>query len=284
MGGSPGPSGERRKLSVGPSRHFGACTRGGTSIGGVDRLGGRAARVRHAVRGRVQAALGRAGWELRPTTGDAEERRARLLAAERIDLVLDVGANVGQFAMRLRNAGYRGRIISFEPYAAAYRQLERSASRDPQWNACRLALSDSEGEAELNVAANSFSSSLLSMTARHLESAPDSAYVDSERVRTARLDSLWDGLVAGSRAWIKLDVQGYEMQVLRGAGERIREARVVETELSLAPLYEGAAPWRALVDWLEERGFSLGGVEPGFDDARSGRMLQFDGLFVRADR
>jgi FkbM family methyltransferase len=250
----------------------------------VDRLGARAARVRHAVRGRVQAALGRAGWEIRPTTGDAEKRRARLLTAEQIDLVLDVGANVGQYAMRLRNAGYRGRIISFEPYAAAYRQLERSASRDPQWNACRLALSDSEGEAELNVAANSFSSSLLSMTARHLESAPDSAYVDSERVRTARLDSLWDGLVAGSRAWIKLDVQGYEMQVLRGAGERIREARVVETELSLAPLYEGAAPWRALVDWLEERGFSLGGVEPGFDDARSGRMLQFDGLFVRADR
>jgi FkbM family methyltransferase len=232
----------------------------------------------------VQAALGRAGWELRPTAGDAEKRRLKLLAAERIDLVLDVGANVGQFAMRLRSSGYRGRIVSFEPYAAAFRQLERSASRDPQWEARRLALSDSEGEAELNVAGNSFSSSLLPMAAAHLESAPDAAYVATERVPTARLDSLWDELARDSRVWLKLDVQGYEMHVLRGMGERLGDVRVVETELSLTPLYDGAVPWRDAVDWLEERGFALTGVDPGFEDPRSGRMLQFDGVFVRLDR
>jgi FkbM family methyltransferase len=241
----------------------------------------RAARARHALRGWVQGVLGRAGWEIRPTTGDAAERRARLLAAERINLVLDVGANVGQYAMRLRSSGYGERIVSFEPYATAYRQLKRSASRDPLWEAHRLALSNYEGEGKLNVAGNSFSSSLLAMSSRHLESAPESAYVDSERVSVVRLDSLWDDLVAGARAWIKLDVQGYEMQVLQGAGERLDEARVVETELSLTSLYEGAAPWRTLVDWLEDREFSLVGVEPGFEDPRSGRMLQFDGVFVR---
>jgi FkbM family methyltransferase len=229
----------------------------------------------------VQAALGRAGWELRPTAGDAERRRLQLLAAERIDLVLDVGANVGQFAMRLRSSGYPGRIVSFEPYGTAYRQLERSASHDPLWEAQRLALSDSEGEAELNVAGNSFSSSLLPMAAAHLESASDSAYVAAERVRTARLDSLWEDVVGDSRVWVKLDVQGYEMHVLRGMGERLDDIRVVETELSLTPLYEGAVPWRDAVDWLEERGFALAGVEPGFENPRSGRMLQFDGVFVR---
>jgi FkbM family methyltransferase len=247
----------------------------------MEREKGQVARIRHAVRGRIQGALGRAGWELRPTTGDAEDRRARLLAAERIDLVLDVGANVGQYAMRLRNSGYRGRIVSFEPYATAFRQLERSASRDPLWETRRLAVADAEGEAELNVAGNSFSSSLLPMTARQLQSAPESRYVAGEHVRTVRLDSLWDELVGGARVWLKLDVQGFEMRVLQGVGERLQAARAVETELSLTPLYEGAELWRRLVDWLYERGFSLAGVEPGFEDPRSARMLQFDGIFIR---
>jgi FkbM family methyltransferase len=231
----------------------------------------------------VQAALGRAGWEIRPTTGGAEERRARLISSERIDLVLDIGANVGQYAMRLRSGGFRGRIVSFEPYAQAYSQLERSASRDPLWEAHRLALSDSDGEAELNVSGNSFSSSLLPMADRHLESAPGSAYVDTERVRTARLDEIWEEVVGAGRPWVKLDVQGFEMHVLRGMGERIGEVGVLETELSLVRLYEGAAPWRELADWLGERGFALAGVEPGFEDPASGRMLQFDGVFLRED-
>ena len=186
--------------------------------------------------------------------------------------------------MRQRRSGFRGRITSFEPYAQAYSQLERSASRDPLWEAHRLALSDAAGEAELNVAGNSFSSSLLPMADRHVESAPGSAYIATERVRTARLDDLWEQLVGAGRPWIKLDVQGFEMHVLRGMGDRISEVRVVETELSLAALYDGAPSWREVVDWLEERGFALAGVEPGFEDTVSGRMLQFDGVFIREER
>jgi FkbM family methyltransferase len=249
----------------------------------VDRAQGRAARARHAVRGRIQAALGRAGWELRPATGDADDRRARLLASERIDLVFDVGANVGQYGMRLRGNGYRGRIVSFEPYAQAFAQLERTASRDSLWEAHRLALGEEDGEAELNVAGNSFSSSLLPMADRHLKSAPGSAYVAKERVPTARLESLWGRIADGARVWLKVDVQGFEIHVLRGAGEHLGSARAVETELSLIPLYEGAVPWTAMVDWLSGRGFSLAGAEPGFEDPRTGQMLQFDGIFLRAD-
>jgi FkbM family methyltransferase len=224
--------------------------------------------------------LGRAGWELKPIEGDADDRRSRLLASERIDLVLDIGANVGQYGMRLRNNGYRGRIASFEPYAQAYAQLERTASSDPLWQVHRLALSDVEGEAELNVSGNSFSSSLLELTEQHVESAPASAYVDMETVPTARLESLWPELVGTARPWLKLDVQGFEMHVLRGAGERILDACAVQIELSLVPLYDGATPWKPMVEWLEARGFALAVVEPGFADPESGRMLQFDGIFL----
>src|SRR5688500_2068285 len=107
----------------------------GKSRGGDARL----ARARHAVRGRVQGALARAGWEVRPLADDEDARRVKLLESERIDLVLDVGANVGQYASKLRDAGYTGRIVSFEPYREAFAQLERNAARDPRWEARRLA-------------------------------------------------------------------------------------------------------------------------------------------------
>ena len=244
---------------------------------------GRSARLRHAARGRVQAVLGRAGWEIRPTTTDEDQRRAKLMASEDIDVVLDIGANVGQYGMRLRNNGYSGRIVSFEPYAQAFDVLHRTATRDGLWDAYRLALTDQEGEAELNIAGNSFSSSLLSLTERHLESAPGSARVATETVPTARLDSAWAQFVGTARRpWIKLDVQGAEMAVLRGAGDRIEDARALQVELSLEPLYEGDVEWRTMVDWLGKRGFALAAVEPGFDDPITGRMLQFDGIFLRS--
>lgn len=248
----------------------------------MEPMKGRLARGRHLARGRVQALLGRAGWEIRPLEGDADDRRAKLMASEGIDLVVDVGANVGQYGMRLRANRYTGRIVSFEPYGQAFAQLRRTASRDPAWDVHRVALSDAEGELELNVSGNSFSSSLLPLTDRHLESAPGSAFVASEVVPTARLDAMWSEVVGAARAWLKLDVQGFELHVLRGAGDRLGEARAVQVELSLEPLYEGAPDWRAVVDWLTGRGFALVGVEPGFDDPTSGRMLQFDAVFVKS--
>jgi len=246
----------------------------------MERLRGSVARTRHLVRGRVQAMLGRAGWEIRPLESDADDRRSKLMAAQRIGVVLDVGANVGQYGMRLRSNGYSGRIASFEPYGQAFDQLQRTAARDPNWEAHRLALSDEAGEAELNVSSNSFSSSFLPLTDRHVEGAPGSAYVTRETVPAVRLDALWSQIVGSSRVWLKLDVQGFELHVLRGAGERLDEARALQVELSLEPLYAGAPDWRDVVDWLSARGFVLVGVEPGFDDPETGRMLQFDGVFL----
>jgi FkbM family methyltransferase len=237
----------------------------------------------------VQRALRRAGYELHayppPTPVDPDdERRAKLIAAQAIGVVLDVGANAGQYAQRLRATGFAGRIVSFEPVAAAYAQLERAAAADPLWQARRLAVGDAGGEVELDVAGNAgASSSLLAMGARHLESAPDSAYVGSERVRAARLDAIWDELVPGDeRVWLKLDVQGFELHALRGAGERLATVACVQTELSLVPLYEGAPGWLEVVAFLAERDFELAGLEPGFADPRTGRVLQVDGLFVRS--
>ena len=110
-------------------------------------------------------------------------RKRLLLDSHKISLVLDVGANTGQFARRLRSdLGYRNRIVSFEPLSAAFRELERSAHGDPRWEVFRLALGDTEEDREINIANNSCSSSLLAMLPSHLKSAPEARYVGKETI------------------------------------------------------------------------------------------------------
>jgi FkbM family methyltransferase len=235
----------------------------------------------------VQNVLRRLGYELHPYPAPVvlepeDRRRARLIASRAITLLLDVGANTGQFAEKVRATDYRGRIVSFEPLAGAYAQLSERSASDEAWQARRTALGEENGSVDMNVAGNLTSSSLLPMGLRHLESAPQSEYVGTETVATARLESIWEELARpDDRVWLKLDVQGYELHVLRGAESVLDRIDVVQAEMALQHLYEGDSSWRELVAWLEERGFRLAGLEPGFEDPQSGELLQADGIFVR---
>ncbi|WP_431677326.1 FkbM family methyltransferase [Kitasatospora sp. KL5] len=208
---------------------------------------------------------------------------ARLLRHHGVDVVLDVGAHTGHYASRLRVCGYRGRITSFEPIGELHRQLLRRAAGDPRWNAVRCALGERPGTAAINVAGNAgASSSLLPMLGLHAEAAPESAYVRTEDVEVQRLDALWPNLVAeGERAFLKLDVQGFERQVLAGAGERIADCAGLQLEMSLVPLYAGGMLYREALDWARDRGFALMHVLPGFSDGRTGRMYQCDAVLFR---
>ena len=207
------------------------------------------------------------------------------MRALEIDVVLDVGANAGFYAERLRRAGYCGRMVSLEPLSEAFGELQRRCAGDPRWTARRLALGDADGEAEIHVAANSWSSSLLDMGERHLRSAPESAYVTAEPVPVARLDSVWSDLVRdGERVFLKLDVQGFELHVIQGAPDSLGRVEGLQTELSLVSLYEGDAGWRDVLDLLHGHGFELAGLDAGFEDPETGRMLQFDATLVRGGR
>src|ERR1700757_1421030 len=138
------------------------------------------------------------GLEVRKTSVYTSQKlRHHLLFSQLpIDLVLDVGANTGQFVHQCRAAGYKGDILSFEPSAAAHAALLRSAASDPQWTvADRMALGASTGQVEINIAANSFSSSILPMLDSHLSAAPNSAYVLKEKVPLRRLDDIVNELL-----------------------------------------------------------------------------------------
>lgn len=210
------------------------------------------------------------------------ERRARLLGAYDVDLVVDVGANVGQYAAALRAAGYEGRVTSFEPLAAPYAVLADAADGDRAWEAWRLALGARRGAARANVAEDPRNSSVLKVGERHLRAVPDSRTVAVENVRMERLDDLWPHLTAGARhPYLKIDTQGYELEVLRGAGSALDDVVLVEAELSLLPTYDAGPLFGDVVPFLAGRGFAPVAFEGVLDDLATGEMLQADAIFAR---
>jgi len=209
-------------------------------------------------------------------------RRALLARKQGVTVVLEVGSNRGVFIERLRAAGYRGRVVSFEPQQEAFEQLSATAAADPDWECLRTALGSSPGSATLNVAGNSLSSSLLAMEERHATAAPQSGYVGTETCSVATLDSLRDTVLrSGDRAYLKLDVQGFELEALRGAEASMEQVVAVDAELSFVPLYEGAPTIDEIVRLLDERGFGLTAIDPVFVEKSTGTILQVMGLFAR---
>lgn len=200
-----------------------------------------------------------------------------------IDLVLDVGANKGQFASEIRRYGYKGRIVSFEPLSQAYAELQQYSEGDSLWEVYpRCALGDHEGEVEINIAGNSQSSSILPMLESHRSAAPESAYQGKEVAPIKTVDAVVKQYLDGSRSpFLKIDTQGYEWQVLDGALDTLPHIKGVLIELSLVPLYEGQHLWREVVDRLEAAGFTLWAFQPVFSDHVLGRTLQVDGVFYR---
>lgn len=209
-----------------------------------------------------------------------------LLAYHNIDLVFDVGANIGQYAKLLREFGYSGRIVSFEPLSSAYSQLKAVSKKDPLWEiAPQAAIGNQEGEITINIAGNSYSSSALPMLDAHLESAPESAYSGSETVKLSRLDTLAKNYIKSETKsiFLKIDVQGLEKQVLEGATAILPSIKGIKLELSLVPLYEGQVLFKEMIDIVEKLGYELYGIEPGFTAEKTGRMLQMDGIFFKPD-
>jgi FkbM family methyltransferase len=208
--------------------------------------------------------------------------RMQLLGTLNPDVVLDIGANVGQFASELRLAGYEGQIISFEPLSDAFTILRDRSASDPDWVALPLALGSQTETTSINVSANSMSSSLLSMSPGHQQAAPDSIYVRTEQVQVRRMDDIAE-LAGYQRMFCKIDTQGFEQEVLTGIGDLWPRIIAVQLETSHVPLYEGSWLNRDVVQYFENMGWEPVFVERGFTEARTGRVLQSDWIFAPAD-
>ncbi len=236
-------------------------------------------RMRERLKLSVRSTLQR--FDLSIAKGVHANQVARTLEAHDLDAILDVGANVGQFAISVRRAGFAGRIVSCEPLSGAFAELARRASDDPSWDVVNAAVGSEVGETEINVSANSYSSSLLPMTDAHLSGAPESAYVATERIELTTVPAVVDKFgLKPERTLLKIDTQGYEAEVLAGAGELLRDFGALQLEVSFVELYEGQQLAEESVQLLRDHGFRLQSIEPGFSDP-TGRLLQCDVLVVR---
>jgi FkbM family methyltransferase len=215
----------------------------------------------------------------------ADLRIAYFLKRRSIRLVLDVGANTGQFAATLFGDGYDGYIISFEPLPHGHSQLVAAAQQRPNWViAPRLALGQTSGTASFHVAGNSVSSSLLAMANAHIAAAPGSSSIDRIEVQVRRLDEVLEDLdVTEERLFLKLDTQGTEYDVLKGASRTLDRVLGLKVELSLIELYQGQVLFEELDVHIRQLGFELWDLVPGFRDPNSARLLQFDGIYFRPE-
>lgn len=207
-----------------------------------------------------------------------------LLRMYRVDCVLDAGAHRGQYAGRLREAGYRGQIVSFEPTPDAFEHLRRAAAADPRWTVHQLALGREDGELEMNAVPGTLSS------LRHATTFGAGRYPQLQKsrqiaVQVRRLDGLLDELVADvpeARLYLKLDTQGYDLDVFSGLGDRARDFVGMQSELALMRVYEGAPRMCEALEVYEAAGFEIAGLYPITRQGRTARVVEYDCVMVRA--
>jgi FkbM family methyltransferase len=240
-------------------------------MGGGDKSGSVRSRAKRLLR-RFDLQVGRR----RHTLAGARER---LLREAGVELVIDVGAHAGEYGRALRESGYRGRIVSFEPIRSLFERLSAASARDGAWECRNRGIGARAETASINVSGNDgFSSSLLPMSGAHERAVRESRYEGTETIEVVSLDEALGGLGL-TPAYLKVDAQGYEHQVLAGATETLRHCRAVELEMSLTPLYEGQLLIGETIELMRGHGFAPTHLEPEFIDPHSGELLQVNGLF-----
>jgi FkbM family methyltransferase len=219
-------------------------------------------------------------------SSDHDYLLALVLKKLSISLVFDIGANEGQFAKGLRSYGYDQKIISFEPLSQAHKILSRVSHSDQEWTIHeRCAIGGRTEVRKIFISQNSVSSSLLKINSKHKNAAPASTAVAMEDVQVYPLSAIIEfEKLKGESKFLKLDVQGFEHEILDELDDRIKEFTGVICELSIVTLYENQKTWTTMLNYFESNGFVLWSLIPGFIDYKSGQTLQVDGLFVRKDQ
>lgn len=214
-----------------------------------------------------------------------EGKFAALLAQHRIGCVIDVGANIGQTGQMLRQIGYRGRILSFEPGPEAHAALTAVAATDPNWTAApRQAVGRASGEITLHVSEATDMSSALPPTDDLLRALPKTRFTGDSVVPVTTVAAIMaEHGVAGVPVLLKIDTQGMEMEVLEGAAPVLPAIAGIHVEMSLQPLYEGEPDYLTVLQFLHGHSYRPSMLTERNFSRTLGRQLQVDGLFFRAD-
>lgn len=212
--------------------------------------------------------------------GTAENELLKILKSVNTDLVLDIGANKGQFGSALYNYGYQGKMLSFEPLSKMHELLKNEAGKHNGWTVYdRCCIGENEGTTTINVSNLVGNSSILDIKSTQYNVA-QSHYVDKEDVPQITLASLNnnDLVSAAKNIFVKMDIQGYEHFVLSQVPNTSYRINGFYLELSLVKLYDNQEDYLYICKQLRDFGYDLVYIEP--ESIRSGRMIQFNGVFL----
>jgi len=223
-----------------------------------------------------------------PTIGSLERNLIEIIDGLGITCVIDVGAHHGEFARTLRtDVGFEGRIVSVEPAEGAYRRLVDTMRTDSKWRGMKLALGDAAGTAELTIIGPGVKTNLSSLHAQnaraHERFGRLADEVGHETVQVQRLDAVLDQMLEGldrPRVLLKIDTQGHDLAVVKGAGERMGELAAVLLEAPSLPIYEDVPTIDALFVEMRNRGFDPSNIFPVLRTSDGLRMMEFDCTFV----
>jgi FkbM family methyltransferase len=195
--------------------------------------------------------------------------------------VIDVGANTGQFAVAAAKIFPNVEVHSFEPNPACAHALIRNVRSLPNVKVHQLALGDTAGEVEFHVNSHSHSSSILPLSVNHKEAFPHAREVRTIQVPVSTLDKVFEASTFVRPVLLKLDVQGYEAQVMRGAPELLKRVDFVVLETSFKPMYEGELLFTEIAQLMAEFGFAFSRPVGWLNDPGTGEIIQMDALFER---
>jgi FkbM family methyltransferase len=210
-----------------------------------------------------------------------------VLRRYRVDCVIDVGANRGQYVRRLRKAGYRGVVHSFEPVPDVFAQLRDAAADDPDWHVHQVALGRESGDLEMNVVPGTLSSLLPPSEFGASRYERFTNELTTQRVPVRRLDEYLPEVAgtadAPARILLKLDTQGFDLEAFAGVGSVMPSIVALQSEVALMTIYEHMPRLPESLGVYEGAGFEVSGLYPVSRDQRTGRVLEYDCVMVRAD-
>ncbi len=215
-----------------------------------------------------------------------ETHLRELMPRLHIDLVIDVGANKGQYAQMLRYIGFEGRIVSLEPGSAAFAELTRAACEDPLWEVHRLALGSADGELKLNISPSSEFSSVYEPSEFGTHKYGESmSRASTETVDVQRLDAFLTEHIPHFpelKVLLKMDTQGHDHEVFAGAGPFARDFALLQSEIAVTPIYQGVPDFMESLALYRSQGYSVTGLYTVNRHRQTGHVVEFDCVMTSA--
>ncbi len=197
--------------------------------------------------------------------------------------ILDVGANIGQFAYTATQFYPQAQIHCFEPEPESAAALAENVAALKQIKVHTCALGDRVGEVEFHVNQYSLASSVLPIARAHREAFPDAVEKATITVAQETLDGVCAQIPLEAPVLLKIDVQGYESSVLAGATEMLKSIDYALVEVSFEPMYQGEKGFRDILQVMEESNFSFRCPIDISTSAKNNRYVQMDALFIHKD-